>query len=120
SPSAIDAFTLRAGERAPIGTRTDAVYLSFEIEIEVEVDETLAGCPDRDLGPGLDAELVEDVAHVRVGGALRQHQPLGDLAIGQAVRQQQRDLLLTRRQHWPWRPDNGLRLGQRERDRLVQ
>jgi hypothetical protein len=39
-------------------------------------------CPDRDLGPGVEAQLVQNVSHMHPSGALGNYQALGYLAIG--------------------------------------
>src|SRR5437773_8895023 len=52
--------------------------------------------PGGDLGPGAEAELVQDAADVAVDGALGDEQPRADLLVRQAVGDQSRDIRLTR------------------------
>src|SRR5690242_18361657 len=52
------------------------------------------GEPGRDLDARVEAELVEDVMHVVVDRALGEEQALRDLAVGDARREQLRDLAL--------------------------
>src|ERR1044071_8511766 len=54
--------------------------------------DALLDRPGRDLGAGAEAELVEDVLDVGVGGALGDHELVGDLAVGQPPRDQGGDL----------------------------
>src|SRR5215469_14025661 len=50
------------------------------------MDCTLGGCdPARDLGARVEAELVQDAAHVAVDGALGDEQARADLLVAQAV-----------------------------------
>jgi hypothetical protein len=44
------------------------------------------GRPDGDLGPGAEAELVQDAADVAVDGALGDEQPRSDLLVGEVYR----------------------------------
>src|SRR5438309_363514 len=48
--------------------------------------------PARDLGARVEAELVEDVAHVAVDGALRNEQPRPDLLVAQPFQDKPGDL----------------------------
>src|SRR5437773_3809685 len=59
--------------------------------------------PGGDLGPGAEAELVQDAADVAVDGALGDEQPRADLLVGQAVSDQPRDIRLARAE----RPGHG-------------
>src|SRR5436190_20125803 len=52
--------------------------------------------PGGDLGPGAEAELVQDAADVAVDGALGDEQPRADLLVGQAVGDQPGDVRLAR------------------------
>src|SRR5438094_5062267 len=52
--------------------------------------------PGGDLGPGAEAELVQDAADVAVDGALGDEQPRADLLVGQAVGDQPGDIRLAR------------------------
>src|SRR5438067_9204684 len=83
---------------------------------------TLPGDPGRDLGPAAEAELVEDVGHVAVDRALRDHELLGDLVIGQPARDERGDLELAAAEQVLGRCRGcfGLRLGQRVLDRLIE
>jgi hypothetical protein len=47
--------------------------------------------PDRDLGAVMEAELFADVVDVTFGGTFADDQLFGDLAVGQAARDEQRD-----------------------------
>src|SRR5690242_2372362 len=51
--------------------------------------------PRRDLHPRVEAQLGKDVVHVVVDRALREVQPLGDLAVAQAASKKLGDLVLT-------------------------
>src|SRR5690349_23895553 len=50
--------------------------------------------PRRDLAAGAEAELGQDVLDVVLGGAFGDHEPLRDLAVGQAVGDEAGDLVL--------------------------
>ena len=52
--------------------------------------------PRRDLAARMEAEFVEDVDDVPLGGRGRDDQLVADLAIGEPARDQQRDLALAR------------------------
>ena len=52
----------------------------------------------RQLGPGGDAELGEDPVEVGAHGAMGQVEPLADLAVGQALGRELRDVQLVRGQ----------------------
>ena len=58
----------------------------------------MADHPGRELRPRRQAQLVQNVAHVDVRGALRDDQHACDLSVGQAARDQDDDLSLARRQ----------------------
>src|SRR2546430_2462677 len=60
--------------------------------------ESALGTPGRDLRAMVHAELVEDVLHVVVDGALGDDELLRDLAIGHALRDHHRDLRLAHRE----------------------
>ena len=53
--------------------------------------------PGRDLSARSHAELVADVFDVRLNGPIRDHQPIGDVAVGQPFRDECRNLALTLR-----------------------
>jgi len=51
--------------------------------------------PARDLRAGGEGQLAQNAFDVRLRGALRDHQPSGDLAVAQPVAEQDGDLVLT-------------------------
>jgi len=56
--------------------------------------------PDRDVGPALANSngLEKDLCYLAAGGSLRDSQPIGNLADGEALREQPQDLHLAGRQ----------------------
>src|SRR5205807_7680144 len=56
--------------------------------------QPLSNGPGGDLRPGGEAQLVQDVLDVSLGGSLRDHELCGDLAVRQAVHDEGRDLPL--------------------------
>ena len=49
-------------------------------------DEPGARAPGRGRGAGGEAELAEDVGQVPVHGVLAEHEPAGDVGVGQSLR----------------------------------
>src|ERR1700681_4914252 len=69
-----------------VGRRRDVVARSCR--------ESVLDGPGRDLGPRTNTELVPDPLDVSLGRALRDEQPLADLAVGQAGCYQRCDFAL--------------------------
>ncbi len=82
------ACVVKAGSKAAVHRLLEIALLpSARVCEVVQVlgGTNLAGDPARDLDPGVDPEVVEDVGDVRLDGPLGQEQTGGDLLVAEAL-----------------------------------
>ena len=93
--------------RSPaIGGTTELRYGSCGGALRSGVGEAAPYRPCGDLGAGGEAELGQDVLHVRFDRALREHELLCDLTVRPASGNETSDLDLAARQSARWLVDN--------------